>query len=142
MKLKDIMSTPATTIEASAPLYEAARKMRRAAVGVLPVLRDGRLAGIVTDRDLVVRGLSEFPAIRNVSEAMTPDPICLSQDADISHAIDTMMVREVGRVVVIDEFGRAVGVLSASDVAIACQGDHRVGRLATVLGKSHKEASS
>lgn len=138
MKLKEIMTKSVESVNSTATLQEAARKMRDAEVGMLPVWNEGQLAGVVTDRDLVVRGLGDNEPHARVEEVMSAKPICLNQDSDVQEALETMMSKEVGRVLVTDLGNQVVGVVSAGDLAVACEGDPRVGRLAAKLGKAHK----
>jgi CBS domain-containing protein len=142
MKIKDLMNTTLETVPPGATVREAAVKMAERHVGLLPVVDEGRLLGIVTDRDLVVRALSRGWTDRAVREVMTGEPACLSKEADIELAILTMEERKVGRLLVTDESGRLVGVLSAADVAIALAGDARAGHLAAILGGAHRRRAT
>ena len=138
MKLKEIMTSPVESIEPMAPIREAAVKMKRADVGMLPVVFRDEVIGIITDRDIAIRGLADGnPDQKYVRETMTRDPICLNQERSLEDAIEKMADRKVGRIVVTDDRGHAVGVLSSADVAIACAGDGRAGKLALALSHSH-----
>jgi CBS domain-containing protein len=138
MKLKEIMTAPAQTIESWKSVKEAADIMKRANVGALPVLRQNELVGIITDRDLVVRGLTEGKLTVPISDLMSSNPISLLGEQSVDDAIETMQANCVGRIVVVDELKRVVGVVSAADVAVACSGDARIGRLAATLSSAHK----
>jgi CBS domain-containing protein len=138
MKIKEIMSTPAKTIEADASVREAAKAMKQNNVGILPVMRAGQLVGIVSDRDLVVRALSEDRLAHPVSEFMSSNPVSLNEHRSVEDAIETMRANGIGRLVITDELSRIVGVVSAADLAVACAGDPRVGSLAAALGLSHR----
>lgn len=141
MKLKEIMTSPAESIEPMAPVREAALKMKRADIGMLPVVFRDEVIGVITDRDIAIRALADGNPEKYVREAMTRDPICLNQERTIEEAIDKMSDRRVGRIVVTDDRGHAVGVLSSADIAIACSGDERVGKLAVALSHSHQGPS-
>ncbi len=142
MKLREIMVRSVETIEPVAPIQDAALKMRAANVGMLPVVEGGHVVGIVTDRDLVVRGLSAPTDGLCVRDAMTPNPVCLLPDADVDLAVQTMKAHRIGRLLVTDEIGRLLGVLSAADVAVAYSGDQRVAQLATALSSAHRRATA
>jgi len=142
MKLREIMIRSVETVEPVALIREAAAKMKQAYVGMLPVVDKGYVIGVVTDRDLVVRGLSRKTDQITVREAMTPNPICLLPDAEVDLAVEAMKVNHIGRVLVTDETGHLRGVLSAADIAVAFAGDTRVGKLATTLGSSHRKPTA
>lgn len=141
MNLRDVMTTPVESVEPIAPLREAALKMKKADVGMLPVIEKGEVVGIVTDRDLAIRGLADDRPGKTIRDVMTPSPVCLHVDRSVEDAIVVMTDRQVGRVVVTDDHGHVVGVLSSADIAVACAGDARVGRLAMALSHSHKVPS-
>lgn len=138
MKLREIMTRTVETIQATASVQEAAKKMRVADVGMLPVLQEMKLVGVITDRDLAIRALGQGRTDMPVREAMSPFAICINQDCEVDEAIEKMQGRQVGRLVVENELGSVVGVVSAADIAIACSGDQRVGRLSAALSKAHR----
>lgn len=142
VKLRDVMTRTIETIDASARVQDAALKMKTADVGMLPVTEAGRLVGIVTDRDLVIRAVCNGKTATPVRDVMSPHPVCIDQNRDIDDAIGSMIGHRVGRLVVSDEVGRIVGVLSATDVAVACSGDARVGSLANALGGAHRHVGT
>ncbi len=138
MKLKEIMTWKVETVAPTDSVTEAARKMKQADVGMLPVVENERVIGVVTDRDLVVRAFGDGKAAATVRDTMTPHAICINQNSDLDEAIDKMLGHQVSRLVVENELGRVVGVLSQDDVAVVCAGDSRVGRLSQAIGKSHR----
>lgn len=77
-KVKDVMVRSVTAVDAAASLMEAADRMRQADVGVLPVLEDGKVRGVITDRDLVVRAMARGADAKStrVSECQTRNIIC------------------------------------------------------------------
>jgi CBS domain-containing protein len=119
MQVSDCMAFEVQTIDAQASVHEAAERMRRAAVGCLPVIEDGRLAGMITDRDIVVRCVAEdLPPTTPVSHAMTRDPVyCFADDA-IEQAVDHMVRAGVRRLLVLDRDGALAGLLSVDDLAL------------------------
>lgn len=140
MKLREIMTAPAQSINSNASMQDAARKMKECNVGMLPVMSGDRCVGVVTDRDLVVRGLSEGTTDRSVQELMSPNPICMDQDCDVKDAIRQMERSEVGRVVVTDGGDTPIGVVSAGAIALALQGP-QVHELARDLSAAHSKGT-
>ena len=142
MKLREIMTTPCQAIDSSAGMQDAARKMKEANVGMLPVMNGDQCVGVLTDRDLVVRGLSEGTAGRTVKELMTPNPVCLDQECEVQEAMQLMESKEVGRLLVTDGGGKPIGVVSAGAISIAMKGDPKVGVLASGLSAAHSNSTN
>jgi CBS domain-containing protein len=100
-------------IEAARPVADAVTLMRREKVGCLLVCRDGRLVGILTERDLMRRVLAPgLPMTTAVAECMTPDPVTVSSKESIRAAIDRMEQGGCRHLPVLDEKERLVGILS------------------------------
>jgi CBS domain-containing protein len=124
-RVGDVMVRNVTTIEAAETLQEAALRMREANVGVLPVVDAGRLRGVITDRDLVVRGMA-----RGMDAAQTPvryiaseDLACARADWDVEDAMQLMADCQVGRLPVVDDDNRVIGILTLSSLALRSDED-------------------
>lgn len=125
-RVGDVMVKNVLTIEASATLQEAAQRMREANIGVLPVVDAGRLRGVVTDRDLVVRGMA-----RGMDAAQTPvryiaseDLACARADWDVEDAMQVMSDCQVGRLPVVDDDNRVIGIVTLSSLALRSNEEH------------------
>ncbi len=120
MLVKEVMTRPAEVIGANETLQEAARRMRGAGIGALAVSDGGRLIGVITDRDIVVRATAEAwdPAATRVRSAMTAQVISCSPDDDLARAAAVMGEHAVRRIFVLDPAERPVGMLSVDDVAL------------------------
>lgn len=120
MTVKDVMVDDVVTIDASVTLLEAAQVMRDANIGMLPVMEHGRLAGVVTDRDLVVRGMAENanPSTARVRDCYTTPVIRAYHKWSVEEAMMEMAKAQIGRLPVIDEQGRLVGVVTLSSLAL------------------------
>jgi CBS domain-containing protein len=118
--VQDVMVRDVVTIDASATLVEAARLMRDANVGMLPVLEEDVVRGIVTDRDLVVRALTEDvrPSEVRVSQCLSEPPRCAEPDWSLDEAMDEMANQQVGRLPVVDPDGAVIGVVTLSSLAL------------------------
>ncbi|GAD14592.1 signal transduction protein with CBS domains [Geobacillus kaustophilus GBlys] len=109
-------------------LYEAAVKMRDFNVGAIPIVDDGRLVGMITDRDIVVRGMAEKrPGSTAVTEVMSRDLVTLSPDDSVQKAADMMARHQIRRLPVVEN-GRLVGIISLGDLATNRYSDERAGR--------------
>jgi CBS domain-containing protein len=119
MKLKDIMTPNPECISPEDSLRDAACKMRDLDVGPLPVCENDRLAGMITDRDIVVAAVAEGkdPKATKVREAMSPGVFYCFEDQDVEEAARTMQERQVRRLLVLNRDKRLVGIVSLGDLA-------------------------
>lgn len=119
MKVNKLMNKELVTIPNSATIHDAAVRMKEMNVGsVLIVDEDGKLEGIVTDRDiaLAVAASSKDPHKVCAYDIMTDEPITIQSDADLDFALRTMSTGNVRRLPVCED-GKLVGMLSSADVA-------------------------
>src|SRR5215470_17628431 len=118
--VEDVMVRNVQTIDAQMNLTQAAQRMRDANVGVLPVVDGGRLRGIVTDRDLVIRGMASGadPSSMRVSDVATHSLVAARPDWALQRAMDTMSSHQIGRLPVIDDHDRVVGMVTLSSLAL------------------------
>jgi len=120
MKVRELMRTQPTTVEPDATLGEVATLMKQQDCGSIPVVEGGRLLGIVTDRDIVVRGVAAGvdPKTQRVSEVMSSDPVTVGPDDDIMDAEKKMADRQIRRLPVV-EGGKLVGIIVTAQIARA-----------------------
>ena len=119
MLVRELMNPGVVTIEPTSSAALAARLLSRHNVGALPVCTpDGRLRGMVTDRDIVLRCVAaeEDPAQTPVRDIMTRGCAAVAPDADPREAVRLMAEKQVRRLPVVEE-GRVVGVVSLGDLA-------------------------
>ena len=118
MKLDHLMQTDVITIKPTSHLLAAACSMRAGRVGSLPVVQDGELVGIITERDLV-RAMADSadPIAWRVSDFMTPDPAAVSPDDDTEEVARRMAALGVRHLPVVGDRGRLVGIVCARDIA-------------------------
>jgi len=126
MKAKDIMTSSPCCCSTTASVQEIAGLMRDNDCGSLPVVEDGRVVGIVTDRDLAIRVLAAGKdRDTRARDVMTPDPRCCDDDDDVRDVEKIMTDNQVRRVPVVDSAGRCIGIISQADLArAALDGDH------------------
>jgi CBS domain-containing protein len=119
-KVKGLMVSDVVTIGPSATLAQAARMMRDQNVGILPVIHDTKLVGVITDRDLVVRALAEGadPTLTVVGEFASAEPICVRPDTEIDEAMEVMAACQVGRLPVVNYNNELVGIVTLSSLAL------------------------
>jgi|SoiMetStandDraft_2_1073263.scaffolds.fasta_scaffold799779_1 CBS domain-containing protein len=121
MRVGEVMTRNAVTIGVDETLVAAARKMKELGVGALPVLEDGTLTGILTDRDLAVRATASGadPRRTRVREAMTAQVVACTEEDDLGEAAHAMEACAVRRLIVLDREGHLRGMLSVEDIANA-----------------------
>lgn len=127
--VRELMHTDLTQLDSNATVVEAARCMRDEDIGDVLVTDDGRLRGIVTDRDLVVRCMAEqASADAKIGELCTGDLVTISPDDEIDEAVRLMSDHAIRRLPVV-EGDRAVGILSLGDLAIERDRKSVLGRI-------------
>jgi CBS domain-containing protein len=116
---RDIMHTGAECIGKSQTLQHAARQMRDLDVGALPICGDdGRLLGIVTDRDIVVKCIASGvdPGTVTAGQLIQAEPVAIGPAADVDEVLQLMQENQIRRLPVIDK-QRVVGMISEADLA-------------------------
>jgi CBS domain-containing protein len=118
--VQDVMVSKVVTIEPSASLADAARSMREANVGMLPVVDAGRVTGVITDRDIVVRGIARAVDVSStpVGDCLSSEVICARPDWTTERALKAMGDAQVGRLPVVDADERLLGVVTLSSMAL------------------------
>lgn len=129
MLIRDVMTRNVEVVHPDDTLQEAAEKMKDLDIGPLPVCDDGRLVGILTDRDIAVRAVAEGqdPWTDKVRDVMTPEVISCFADQDVADAVKLMKEKQIRRLVVLDRDKRLVGILSLGDVAVHTGDEHLAG---------------
>ena len=119
---EDIMTKEPIAATKTDSVIEAARLMRSADVGLIPVVENhisNRLVGVVTDRDLALRAVAENLPLANASieTVMTADPVTCLQDDSIKSVTELMSNHQLRRIIVVDNFGRMMGIIAQADIA-------------------------
>jgi CBS domain-containing protein len=118
MKISEVMTTEVETVSADQTAREAAAFMLRADAGSIPVCEGDKVIGMITDRDIAVRGVAEGRGPDTpVSELMTDDIVCAHEDDDVQAVARRMGEEQVRRLPVIDSEERLVGIVSLGDLA-------------------------
>jgi CBS domain-containing protein len=120
MKISDVMTPHAKCIGPELTLIHAANQMRELDVGSLPICENDRLVGIVTDRDLALRGITEArdPRAMTIREVMSPGIVYIFDDQDVEEAARLMEVKQIRRLPVLNRDKRLVGIVSLGDLAV------------------------
>jgi CBS domain-containing protein len=119
MRCSEIMTRDVRTATREMTLRDVAIMMRDGDMGSVPVVEDGRLIGIVTDRDMVVRCVAEGRGPETaVGEAMTTEIFSVKPDDFAFEAVRLMGDKQVRRVPVVAEDGKLAGIISMADIAL------------------------
>lgn len=118
MKVCDVMTRDVQTVRPDQRVEVAASFMLSADAGAIPVTDEGRLIGMITDRDIAVRGVAKgYGPDTPVRELMTDDIICVRDDDDVEDAASKMSRAQVRRLPVIDDDHRLCGIVSLGDLS-------------------------
>ena len=126
MQISEIMTRDPELIDPNSSIRDAAQRMKDEDIGALPVGENDRLIGMVTDRDIVCKGLAQdsFDASRATAlDVMTPGIHCCRDDDDLAKAVRHMEQLQVRRLPVINKSKRMVGILSLGDLSRSASGD-------------------
>ena len=124
MKISEVMTTDVQTVSADQTAREAAGFMLRAEAGSIPVCEGDKVIGIITDRDIAVRGVAEGRGPETlVGELMSDGIICAHADDDIRDVAQRMSREQIRRLPVLDEEERLVGIVSLGDLARETDGE-------------------
>ena len=119
MKVKDVMHRGVAWVEPTISIREVARMMRDNDIGSVPVGENDRLVGIVTDRDIICRGIADRDDIAGLTagDVMSKPIIYCRADDELEHAIRIMEKNKIRRLPVIDADKRLAGMLALGDIS-------------------------
>ena len=126
MRVKDVMHKGVDWVSPDTPVTEIAKLMQGHDIGCIPIGENDRLIGMVTDRDIVCKGLAskDFNGARAMArDVMTEGIHCCREDDDLAKAVHHMETLKIRRLPVINKSRRMVGMLSIGDVSHAAPGD-------------------
>ena len=138
MKLRDIMTNPVSRIHPEETVAVASRTLARYNIGSLPVCgSDGRMCGVITDRDIVTRCLAagRSPTSTAVRDVMTANVICGRPDMDTAAAAGLMGREQVRRLPVLEN-GKLCGMVSLGDLALEEQTSYDAGDALTEISNN------
>jgi CBS domain-containing protein len=137
MKVSEIMTGDVEVVSPDSPLVEAARRMRDLDTGFLPVGKDDRLVGTLTDRDIAIRAVAEGKDIARakVRDAMSDRIAYVFEDQDTAEAAQVMAERKVRRLAVLNRDKRLVGIVSQGDLAVRTPDDDLIGQTVEEISK-------
>jgi CBS domain-containing protein len=118
MKVSEVMTREVQTVSPDQPAQDAASFMLQANAGAIPVIDGERLIGMITDRDIAVRGVAKgYGPDTPVRELMSNDIVCAQEDDNVEDVATKMSEAQVRRLPVIDQDQRLCGIVSLGDLA-------------------------
>jgi CBS domain-containing protein len=131
--VKDLMTPQVVYLPAETTLDEAARAMREKGIGDVVVTEGASLAGVVTDRDIVIRAIADGrdPVSTTVGDVASRDLVMIGQEASPQQAAQVMRERAVRRLLVCDNDRRLVGVVSIGDLAVRMDPSSALGTISS-----------
>lgn len=142
MKVSEVMSRDVQTVGPEQPVQEAAGFMLSANAGSIPVTEGRKLIGMITDRDIAVRGIAKgYGPETAVRELMTDDVVAARIDDDVADVAERMSSAQVRRLPVIDEQEQLCGIVSLGDLSRESDGQSAAIALEGVsqLGGQHQQ---
>jgi CBS domain-containing protein len=135
-KVREVMTDRPRAVTPDTPISEAAQLMETEDVGALPVLDGEQLAGIITDRDIVIRAVAKAkdPKGMPVRDVASREVATIGPDDSLSDALKLMASAQVRRIPVVDADNRLVGMLSQADVALEAK-EKDVGELVEEISR-------
>jgi CBS domain-containing protein len=125
MKIKDIMHQGAVSVGPDTSIALIARQMRDQDIGAMPIVEKGKVIGIVTDRDVTVRGVADGQDLRRMAarQVMSRNVVCCKSGETVEHALKAMEEARVRRMPVTDGGDQLVGMISLGDIVAAHRPD-------------------
>jgi len=138
MQLKDIMGKHPEHLSPTATLTEACRRMLEHDYGFLPIEENNRLVGVVTDRDIAVRGIAKgLDSNAQLKQVMTKDVITAHEEDDLLTAAKIMEEKQIRRLVVLNKSDEIAGVVSLGDIATKCDELDLCGEIIRAVSKKN-----
>lgn len=130
LKAQEIMTTEVVSVDKKTPIRDAAMKMAESDVGSVVVNDKDKLVGIITDRDITIRGVAENTDLNKVTceDVMSTNVITATSNTDMEEVIDLMSENQIKRVPIVDN-NSVVGMISLRDISQTIEWDDEAGEV-------------
>jgi CBS domain-containing protein len=140
-KIKEIMTKDCVTASPADTIFQTAKKMKDHDIGFIPIVEGKKLIGVVTDRDLVIRGYAEQKdGSTQVKDVCSNATTSVGLDMDVEDAAKMMARQQIRRLLVVDN-GELAGVVAIGDLAVNEQHDEKAGKALSEISESDKTVS-
>jgi CBS domain-containing protein len=128
--VRDVMTANPETVSDKDSIRDVARIMKDSDTGIVPVVDGRKIIGLITDRDIVVRGVAEGKDIETmrVNEIMTKSVRSVREDATVNDALEMMSSADIRRITVVNNNDELVGIVSLGDISTSTNADGKVGK--------------
>jgi CBS domain-containing protein len=127
MKVAEVMTTNIDSCTPESSCKEVAEKMKELEVGAIPICEDGKLVGLITDRDLVINGIANnLSSESTVSKLMTNDVVKGTKEMSVEEAATIMSQQQIRRLPIV-EGDKLIGIVSLGDLAVNNQSNDKAG---------------
>ena len=135
-KVSDVMTARPRAVSPDTPVSQVAELMESEDIGAIPILDGDQLAGMITDRDIVIRAVAKGKDPRGMParEISSRDVVTVGPDSNLSEALELMAGHQVRRLPVVDEDNRLLGVVSQADIALGAR-EKAVGEMVEEISK-------
>lgn len=135
-KVSDVMTARPRAVSPDTPVSQVAELMESEDIGAIPILDGDQLAGMITDRDIVIRAVAKGKDPRGMParEISSREVVTVRPDSNLSDALELMASHQVRRLPVVDEDNRLIGVVSQADIALAAR-EKAVGEMVEEISK-------
>jgi CBS domain-containing protein len=138
-KVSEIMTRNVDFVTPLDNVYEVAVKMKKDDVGVIPVCENDQIIGVITDRDIVVRGVAEKrPGSTKVTDVMSENLYTGSLDMTAEEAADLMADKQIRRLPIVEN-NKLVGIISLGDLSLAKESDSAAGHTLTQVSEQRDQ---
>ena len=127
MNVSEVMTPNPRTVELSDTIQDAARIMREEDTGAVPVVEEGRVVGMVTDRDIVIRAVADGDFEATIDDIVSDDVVCATAEMTTAAAAELMGEHQIRRLPVVDDDENLIGIVSLGDLAVKEGRDSRMG---------------
>lgn len=128
MNIREVMTPNPRTVQLSDTLQTAAQIMRDEDTGAVPVIEDGRVVGMITDRDIVIRAIADGDFECTIDDIVSDDVVCATPEMTTAEAADLMGEHQIRRLPVVDDDENLIGIVSIGDLAVKEGRDSRTGQ--------------
>lgn len=138
-RLREIMTTDCSTVTLKDNVYEAAVKMKQEDTGFIPVVEGRKLIGVLTDRDLVIRGFAEKrEGSTAIKEVMSDRVVSVPPETTVDEAAKIMAKEQIRRLPVVEN-GDLVGIVSIGDLAVRDKFEDEAGEALSQISEQDKQ---
>jgi CBS domain-containing protein len=138
-QIREIMTTKVDFVTPADNIYEVAVKMKDDNVGVIPVCENDQLLGVITDRDIVIRGVAgKRPGSTKVSDIMSSDLYTGTPEMSVEEVADLMAGKQIRRLPIVEN-NKLVGIVSLGDLSLAEESNRAAGHTLSEVSEQNNQ---